>query len=73
MRALKLDAAVAFYSRELAHEPKFVGAVDSSAEIEGFTADTLRRARRKLGIKARAIKGFMPPVWEYPALDEDLF
>ncbi len=62
-----LDEAIAFYREELV-TARPVAEVKERERAEDIAPDTARKARRKLGIKARAIPGTMPAIWEYPAL-----
>jgi putative DNA primase/helicase len=69
----RLEEAMAFLERILADEAQTVTDVKAQAEELGIKEDTLRRALRKLKIKARVREGTggnAPPIWEYPPLGE---
>ena len=61
----KLDEAKAFLEGELKDGPRPVEPVQKAARAMSITADTLKRARYELGIKARQIKGAAHAGWEY--------
>jgi hypothetical protein len=68
----RLDEAVAFIETTLADSARPVADVQIEATRVGIKDDTLRKALRKLGIKARIREGsatkHQPGVWEYPGI-----
>ena len=63
--APKTAEAVAFLHGELAEGPKPVSHVKVHAEALCISPYALRSALEELGVKARAVKGHIPPKWEY--------
>ena len=63
--APKLDEAIAFLQGELKDGPAPVEDVKKHASALGINADTLKRARYEIGVKARQIEGVKHGGWEY--------
>ena len=71
-KAPALDQAKDFLLEKLAGGPRPINEVKAHADALMIAHATLRRAIAALGITSRAVKGHMPPKWEYqlPELEE---
>jgi len=67
----ELDRAIAFLTERLSNGPVDVKIINDGAFAEDLSVATMRRARRKLSVKAHALEGHMPAKWLYSIVDPD--